>query len=171
MTLLVALGWAAIQGSRQTIDPALIVQNMIMATDHLEPRWVMTAVPALLSPLATDWLPSAMAGLIGTWVGHVADIGLLLLAAVGAVRSKSGSVLRALAIATAAAALMFGPVMVVADYVLMHMYFEIPARYGFSLVAPLAVLAGTAVRSRPGQLALVAAGAALYAAVALQLLR
>ena len=98
MTLLVALGWAAIQGSRQTIDPALIVQNMIMATDHLEPRWVMTAVPALLSPLATDWLPSAMAGLIGTWVGHVADIGLLLLAAVGAVRSKSGSVLRALGI-------------------------------------------------------------------------
>ena len=170
-TFVVALGWAAIQGSRETIDPLDIAQNMIMETDHLEVGWVVSAAPALLTPLLPDWLQSALAGRIGSSVAHAANAGLLLLALVGAVRAARGSVARALAVATAAAALAFGPLMVVANYLTLDMYFEIPYRYGFSLVAPLAALAGTAVRSRRGHVLLVVAGALLYAAVAVQLLR
>jgi hypothetical protein len=170
-TVAVALGWSAIQDSRATVDPMDIVQNMIMRADHFDPRWLISALPALLSPLWPEWLPSVMQGPIGSSVGHVVNAGLLLLAAVGAVRARPGSVVRALAVATAAAALAFGPLMVLGNYAVLDMYFEIPPRYGFSLLPAMAALAGTAVRSRRGHVALVVVGAALYAAAAVQLLR
>jgi cytochrome bd-type quinol oxidase subunit 2 len=112
-----------------------------------------------------------MKGLIGMSVGYLVNAGLLLLAAVGAVRSRPGSVVRSLAVATGAAALAFGPLMVLGNYAALDMHFQIPPRYGFSLLPAMAALAGTAVRSRLGQWALVAVGAALYLAVAVQLLR
>jgi hypothetical protein len=169
-TFAVALGWSAIQDSRATVDPMDIVQNMVMRADHFDPGWLVSALPSLLSPLSPEWLPSVMEGVIGSSVGHVVNAGLLLLAIVGAVRARPGSVVRALAIATGAAALAFGPLMVLGNYAALDMYFEIPARYGFSLVPAMAAVAGTAVRSRLGHWALFTVGAALYLAVAVQLL-
>jgi hypothetical protein len=170
-TFVVALGWSAIQDSRATLDPMGIPQNMVMQADGFDPWWLVTAVPSLLSPVSPDWLQSALDGRIGSTVGHVVNAGLLLLAVLGAVRAGRGSVVRALALATAAAALAFGPLMVLANYVTLDMYFEIPARYGFSLVPAMAAVAGTAIRSRRGHLVLVGVGASLYLAVAVQLLR
>jgi hypothetical protein len=170
-TVVVTLGWSAVQDSRATVDPMDIVQNMIMRADHFNPGWLISALPSLLSPLSPEWLPSVMKGVIGTSVGQLVNIGLLLLAAVGAVRARPGSTVRALAIATGAAALAFGPLMVLGNYAALDMYFQIPPRYGFSLLPAMAALAGTAVRSRRGHWALVAVGAALYVAVAVQLLR
>jgi hypothetical protein len=111
-----------------------------------------------------------MDGAVGWSAAHLVNAGLVLLAVVGAARGAPGSVVRALALATGAAALAFGPLMVVATYATTDTYFEIPARYGISLVAPMAVLAGTAVRSRRGSLVLVATGVVLYIAVVVQLL-
>ena len=169
-TVTVALGWSAVQDSRASVDPMDIVQNMIMRADHFEAGWLLSAMPALLSPLRPEWLPSATDGAIGLTVGHVVDAGLLLLAIVGAARSRRGSVVRALSIAALAATLAFGPLMVVGNYAALDMYFDIPPRYGFSLIPALAAVGGTAVRSRVGQWALVGVGALLYLAVAVRLL-
>jgi hypothetical protein len=56
-TVVVALGWSAVQASRATADPMDIVQNMIMRADHFNPGWLISALPSVLSPLSPEWLP------------------------------------------------------------------------------------------------------------------
>jgi hypothetical protein len=112
-----------------------------------------------------------LTGQAGTIVSNLVNVGLLTLAVVGAVRSEPGSVVRALAIATGAAMLSFGPLLTLINYASLGVQFGIPARYGFTLVPAMVALAGTAVRTRRGGYALIGVGLLFYAGIALTLLR
>jgi hypothetical protein len=169
-TIVVGLGWSALQGSRETLDPLGIPQNMIMVKDQFDPSWLASGLIAVIAPLEPEWLQAAMAGVTGSSVAYVTSFALLGLAVLGAVRSEAGSVVRALSIATGLAALTFGPLLTLVTYASLHIWFPIPARYGISLVPAMAVIAGTAVRSRRWQIALLAVALVLYAADAARLL-
>jgi hypothetical protein len=103
-------------------------------------------------------------------VGNLVNVGVLVLAVIGAVRSQPGSQLRALAAAVGVAALTFGPVFTVMQYVGSGMQFAIPARYGFTLVSAMLVLGGTAIRTRRGGWAMLAVGVVFYLLIARKLL-
>ena len=60
--------------------------------------------------------------------------------------------------------------MMLAGYLSFHIWFPIPARYGLSLVPAMIAIAGTAVRSRRWQIALLGIALALCAADAARLL-
>jgi hypothetical protein len=164
------IGWSAISKSRATMDELLIPQNVFMTVTEFNPGWLATAAGALITPLEPEFYQSVLTNTAASViVGNMVHIGLLVLTVVGAVRSEPGSVVRALAIATGLAALAFGPVFTVMQYVGSSMQFAIPARYGFSLVPALLVVAGTAVRTRRGGIALMAVGLLLYALTAWKL--
>ena len=169
-TIVVGLGWSVLQGSRATLDPLGIPQNMIMAKDQFDPSWLASGLLAVIAPLEPEWLQAAMAGVIGSWVAHLTGFALLGLAVLGASRSEAGSIVRALSIATALVALTFGPLLTLVTFASLHIWFPIPARYGLSLVPAMVAIAGTAVRSRRWQVALLAVALALYAADFVRLL-
>ena len=167
----VGVGWSAIAKSRATMDALLIPQNVPMAVHHFDIGWLATALPALITPLAPEFYQSVLSTTASAViVGSLVHFGLLVLAIVGAVRSEPGSALRALAVALGVAALTFGPIFTVLQYVESSMQFPIPARYGLSLVPGLLVVAGTAVRTRRGAWALLVVGAFFYLLIARKLL-
>jgi hypothetical protein len=159
-----------LQGSRATLDPLGIPQTMIMVKDQFDPSWLAAGLLAVIAPLEPEWLQAVMAGVIGSWVAYVTSFALLGLAVLGAVRSEAGSVVRALSIATGLAALTFGPLLTLVTYASLHVWYPIPARYGLSLLPAMLAIAGTAVRSRRWQIALLAVALGLYAADAARLL-
>ena len=167
----VGIGWSAIYHSRAILDEHLIPQNVGLTVHAFFPGWLGTAVPALISPLEPEFYQSVLTGTASAViVGNLVSAGLLVLAMVGAVRSEPGSALRALAIALGFAALTFGPLFTVMQYVGSSMQFPIPARYGFSLVPGLLVVAGTAVRTRRGAWVLLGVGVVFYLLIARKLL-
>jgi hypothetical protein len=169
-TVVIAQGWSLVASTRATLDSRLIPQNVLQTVDAFDPSWVANSVLSMMSPLQLQFLQSALQGTIGTTAGALANAGLLVLAVIGAVRSQPRSTVRALAIATGMAALSFGPLLTLMNYVMMSTQFGLPARYALSLVPAMAVVAATAVRSRAGQVAFLASGAVLFAAVAFRLL-
>jgi hypothetical protein len=167
----IGLGWSMVSTARATLDERLIPQNLTLMADRFEWSWLTTSLLSMTSPLSPQFLQSALQGTIGVSIGNLVNVGLLALAVVGAVRSEPGSVVRALAIATGASMLAFGPLLTLINYASLGVQFGIPARYGFTLVPALATLGATAVRSRRGGLALIAVGLAFCAAVAWHLIR
>jgi|tagenome__1003787_1003787.scaffolds.fasta_scaffold20914378_1 hypothetical protein len=170
-TAVIGLGWSVISTARAHMDERLIPQNLTLSKDHFELSWLTTSLLSMTSPLQPQFLQSALTGQAGTIVANLVNVGLLALAVVGAVRSEPGSVVRALAIATGAAMLAFGPLLTLINYATLSVQFGIPARYGFTLVPAMAALAGTAVRSRRGGYALIAVGLVFCAGIAMALLR
>jgi hypothetical protein len=168
--VVVGIGWTAVSRGRATLDERLIPQNLTLMAGHFDLSWLTTSILAMVSPLQPQFYESALVGPAATIVANLANIGLLALCVVAAVRSQPGSVIRALAIAVAGAALAFGPVLTVINYVSLGVQFGIPARYGLSLVPAMAAVAGTAVRSRYGRAAVVAVGLLFYVAITLRLL-
>jgi hypothetical protein len=166
----VSVGWSAIQESRATMDQRLIPQNVITTVHSFDVSWLPASLMSVTTPLQPQFLQSALRSTVGSTAGNMVNVGLLVLAVVGAVRSRPGSVVRALAIATGIAMLVFGPLLTVIIYVSASTHFGLPARYGLSLVPAIATVAATAVRSRWGQVAFVAVALVMYAAVAVHLL-
>jgi hypothetical protein len=160
----VGLGWWAISRSRATTDERLIPRNASLTVTNFDLGWLATAAGALISPLRPEFYQSVFTGSgAAVVVGTLVDVGVLVLCVVGAVRSEPGSTVRALAASTGVAALAAGPVLTVAQYLVSGIHSPVPAHYGFSLVPALLVIAGTAVRTRLGGIALAAAGLLLYA--------
>jgi hypothetical protein len=170
-TVLVAVGWSIVASSRATLDESLNPQNISMAVHGFDPSWLATSLLALASPLQPQFYQSVLAGAAGAMVvANLANVGLLALAVVGAARAEPGSVVRALAIAVGAAALAYGPVLTIINYVTAGVQFGIPARYGLSLVPGMLAVAGTAVRTPRGGSVMLVVGALFYAAIAWALL-
>lgn len=167
----ISVGWSAIQESRATIDQRLIPQNVLSTVHSFDVSWLPGSMLSVASPLQPQFLQSALRSTVGSTAGSMVNVGLLVLAIVGAVRSRPGSVVRALSIATGIAMLVFGPLLTVIIYVSAGSHFGLPARYGISLVPVIATLGATAVRSRWGQVTFVAVALIMYGAVAAHLLR
>jgi hypothetical protein len=165
------IGWSIVSSSRAVMDERLIPQNITMAVDRFDLAWLPMSMMSITSPLAPQFLQSALTGQAGAFIASLVNIGLLSLAVVGAVRSEPGSTVRALAIATGAAMISFGPLLALINYFSMQIHFGIPARYGMTVVPALLAVAGTAVRTRRGGYALIALGLMFCAAIALRLLR
>ena len=163
------VGWSIFERSQAIMDERLIPQNLTLAADRFDISWLPASMTSFMSPLAPQFLQAALVGQTGAFVGALANVGLPSLAVVGAVRSQAGTAIRALAIATGAALLTFGPLLQVINYVTQHVHFGLPARYGLALVAPMLVIAGTAVRTRRGGYALIALGLICCAGIAAKL--
>jgi len=167
----IGIGWSALSTARAHMDERLIPQNVTLSADHFELSWLTTSLLSMTTPLQPQFLQSVLTGQAGTIVANLVNVGLLVLAVVGAVRSEPGSVVRALAISTGAAMLAFGPLLTLINYATLGVQFGIPARYGFTLVPAMLALGGTAVRSRQGGYALIAVGLLFYAGIAVSMLR
>ena len=167
----IGIGWSALSTARAHMDERLIPQNLTLSQDHFELSWLTTSLLSMTTPLQPQFLQSVLTGQAGTIVANLVNVGLLVLAVVGAVRSEPGSVVRALAISTGAAMLAFGPLLTLINYATLGVQFGIPARYGFTLVPAMLALGGTAVRSRQGGYALIAVGLLFYAGITVSLLR
>jgi hypothetical protein len=132
--------------------------------------WLTTSIQSMVSPLQPQFYQSVVTGTAAVIVANLANIGVLAMAVVGAVRSLPGSAVRALSIAVGMAMLVLGPVLTVIYYLSLSIHFGIPSRYGLSLVPAMAVVAGTAIRTRLGGTALMVIGALFYAVIAWRLL-
>jgi hypothetical protein len=166
----VGIGWSAIYHSRATLDEHLIPQNITMTVHEFKPEWLASATSALLSPLQPDFYQSVLSQSgSAVLVGNLVNAGLLVLAVVGAVRAEPGSPVRALSAAVGIAAVTFGPLATIMQYIGSGVQFVIPPRYGFSLVPGALAVAGTAVRSRRGGWALLGVGVLFYLLIARRL--
>ena len=168
-TVLIAFGWSALQASWATLNQMVIAHNVSMSQDAFNIAWLPGAVLSVVEPLAPQWTQSVMTGTIGSTAALLVSSGLFVLAVIGAVRTRPGSELRALAISTGLAAITFGPLMVLSNYASMGIWFDIPARYGLTLLAPMAALAALALRARLAQLTVLGVGLTTCAAVAVHL--
>jgi hypothetical protein len=166
-TVVIAVGWSVVSSARGTLDPARNPQNVQMAVSHFDPSWLTTSILSLASPVQSQFYQSVLAGSAAAIsVANLANTGLLALAVVGAVRSRPGSVVRALAIAVGAALLAYGPILTVINYVTAGVQFGIPARYGLSLVPGMLAVAGTAVRTSRGGSVMLVVGSLFYVSIA-----
>jgi hypothetical protein len=163
---LVGAGWSVLSTARSSFDQRQIAQNVMYHQDSFHPGWVLHAVPSLLSPLRPQFFQAVLATQPAVVVADVANIALLVLAGIGALRAGRGSALRALGYATALTLLAFPAVLVLVNYVTAGIYAPIPARYGLCLVPALMVLAGGAFRGRVSGWLLLAAGTASTAVIA-----
>lgn len=171
LTGLVAIGWSVLSNARATVDASLFDQNANFAAYRFDPTWLVTSLMSLASPLKPQFFPSVVAeSAAAVAVANLANAGLMALAVVGAARAQAGSVVRALALALGVAMLAFGPLLTVFNYVSAGLQFGIPARYGLSLVAGLAAVAGLSVRTARGGWVLLVLGAIGYASIAWALL-
>jgi hypothetical protein len=166
----VGLGWSAFENARATLDPRAIPQVIVQSQAEFDPSWLASSLMKVSTPLEPQFLQSALLGTIGMGVGSLVSVAVLGLAIVGAVRSAPGSNVRALAIATALAALAFPPILTLMNYQALGIQFSIPARYGLTLVPAMLAIGGTVLRSRPMQIVAVAAGVLMYAAIVVRLL-
>lgn len=166
----VGLGWSMFENARATLDPRAIPQVIVQSQPEFDPSWLPGSLLKVVTPLEPQFLQSALQGTIGAGVGALVNVAVLALAIVGAVRATPGSSVRALAIATAVAALAFPPILTLMNYQSLGIQFSIPARYGLTLVPAMLAIGGTVLRSRPMQIAVVAAGVLMYAAIAFRLL-
>ena len=167
----IGIGWSVYEKGQATLDERLIPQNALMLKEAFDPAWLTTSLMSMLTPLQPHFLQSVLQGSVGTIAINLANVGLLALAVVGAVRSRPGSAVRALAIATGAAALAFPALLTLINYATINVQFGIPPRYGFTLVPAMVVIAASAVRSRRGGHLFLTVGLVFYAAVAVALLR
>jgi len=166
----VGIGWSAIYHSRATLDEHLLPQNINMTVHEFRPEWLASATSALLSPLQPDFYQSVLSQSASpVIVANGVNAGLLILAIIGAARAQAGSPVRALAAAVGVAALAFGPLFTIMQYLGSGMHFVITPGYGFSLVPAALAVAGTAVRSRRGGWVLLGVGVVFYLLIARRL--
>ena len=170
-TVVTGVGWSILSRVRGTLDESKLPQNVLMAVHSFDPSWLTTSVMSLVSPLQPQFYQSVLAGSAGpVIVANLANVGLLAFCVVAAARSQPGSAARALAIAVGMAAIAFGPLLTIVNFVTAGVHFGIPARYGLSLVPGMLAVAGTAVRTARGGWVLLVVGAVFYGTIASVLL-
>ena len=173
MTSVLAAGaWMAFVSSRAQIPPDDLPD---MATRFVTPAFPWTGLVesslSLLQPISSSWAVVGSPPLTGFSTSVAA---LFLLAGTLAAALFTGAPPRELALARSvvAAALAGALALVTVGYLSSGSYFPLPPRYGIVLVAPMAVVTASVLRSRSsvalvGSAALLALAATAYRLVAL----
>jgi hypothetical protein len=153
--LVVEFSWLAIRNAVAIGGPWSNPGSLIFRRDDLRLDDLVSQLPSLvlpLGPLAPSAPLLALAGiaLIGGFAG-------------AALHRPVSDPLQQWGLAVTAAGLLGGPLLVVGTYLGSSIIFPLPGRYGFGLVAPMAMLLGVALRSRVAAFGLMAVVAALAA--------
>ncbi len=156
-------GWGALPSALATVAPEVIPQALMFHQDSFQVVWFFESLDMLVTPLRPEFATSAMDGDAAAAIGALANIGLLLFFAYGAVVSRPGSAVRALAGGAAGALVLLPPVLVLVNYVTAQIHVPLlPPRYGLSIVPAMVVVAATGATSRWARIALGAVAAVMY---------
>jgi hypothetical protein len=156
-------GWGALPSALATVDPEAIPQALMFHQDSFQAVWLFESLDMFVTPLRPEFATSAMAGDVAGAIGALANIGLLVAFAYGAVASRAGSAVRALAGGAAGALILLPPVLVLVNYVTAQIHVPLlPPRYGLSILPAMVVVAATGVTSRWARIAVVAGAVVLY---------
>jgi hypothetical protein len=157
-------GWGLVPSALATVDPTVIPQALMFHQEAFQPVWLFESLDMFMTPLRPEFGTSAMEGDAASAIAAVANIGLLLLFAYGAIASRPGSVPRALAGAAAGALILLPPVLVLVNYVTAQIHVPLlPPRYGLSILPAMVAVAAMGATSRWSRIALCVAAAVAYA--------
>lgn len=146
--LLAAAAWTLFSNSRNHADPD-DVPDMAVRFTVTEFPWsgMLDSTLSMVQPLSSPWVAVGTPSLL--WFTNTV-VSLVLLAGVGAAAFFSSTTPRAtlLARCTLAAAVLGSLGLVTMGYVTASMYFPLPPRYGVALIAPMALITASLLRTR-----------------------
>lgn len=146
--LLAAAAWTLFSNSRNHADPDDVPDMTVRFTVTGFPwNGMLDSALSMVQPLSSPWVAVGTPSLL--WFTNTV-VSLVLLAGVGAAAFFSSSTPRAtlLARSVLAAAVLGSLGLVTMGYVTASMYFPLPPRYGIALVAPMALVTASLLRTR-----------------------
>jgi hypothetical protein len=170
-TAVARIGWSLIWRARADPDVGFLPENGALIVDSFDPGWLTNSLLALVTPIQPESYQSILEeSAVPVIVAQVAHVGLLVLALIGAVHARPGSVLRALGVGAGVAALSFGALLSVLTYLSDGTAIGIPPWNGLSLVPGALAVAGWAVKASWAARATLVVGGLFYAGMAWKVL-
>jgi len=148
-TAVTTLAWMAWQSGAARMPPSQLSQNAEMTAAAFDPSWRFGALSTFVRPL-TVWYPQPLRGVVLPSEGSLVSVVLVVLFVLGVAARDRREDIGALAGATATALLGLGPLLVVVNWVSAGIYFDIPMRYGLSLI-PAVIAVGVSAARGPKQ--------------------
>jgi hypothetical protein len=148
-TAVTTLAWTFFQASVARLSPLDLPQNAAFIATAFDVSWVFEALSTFVMPLAPAF-PQPLRGVVVVSVGHLVSVALVVLFVLGVAARHRREEIGALAGATATALLGLGPLLVVVNFVSSGVNFDIPTRYGLSLV-PAVIAVGVSAARTPRQ--------------------
>ncbi len=166
--LATSFAWTALSSARATVDPASIPQNTWFLTDSLDLRMIPAHVFTFFTPINDGWIAPQFEGLIKYRLESYVTGALVLGVVAAAWYLRSRPVPGALGAAVVFVAAIGGPLLVVMNFVVYGMYYQLPPRYGYALLAGFAAATAFAFRDRQAGRALIVVAAVTALAVMVQ---
>ena len=135
------------------VGEIILPKDVQLAATDLTSQHVLTAIPALFTPLRDPYLPPFLDAPSIRAVVMLADLALVGLVIAAAVMSPRRSREGSLAASVLVTCLLAGPMLVLYNYETSSVYFPIPSRYGLSVVPVIAALASSSLRKRAANVA------------------
>ena len=153
-TAAVTVAWVLYQAAGARISSAELPQNATFVVGVFSPSWVFEELSTFFMPLAPAFPAPLRGGLIAS-VGRLVSVAVAVLFVLGVAARHRRDDIGALAGAAATALLGLGPLLVVVNWVTSGLHFDIPVRYGLSLVPAVIAVGVSAARGSRQQWALV----------------
>jgi len=163
-----SFAWTSLSSARATMDSSSIPQNTWFMTESLDLRMIPAHVFTFLTPINDGWIAPQFEGLIKyrleSYVTGALVLGLVAAAWYLRSRPMPGTLGSAVLFVAAIGA----PLLVVMNFLIYGMYYQLPPRYGYALLAGFAAATAFAFRDRQAARALVVVAAITALAVAVQ---
>lgn len=164
----ISFAWTSLSSARATMDSASIPQNTWFLTESLDLRMIPAHVFTFLTPINDGWIAPQFEGLIKYRLESYVTGALVLGVVAAAWYLRSRPMPGTLGSAVLIFAAIGAPVLLVMNFLVYGMYFQIPPRYGYALLAGFAAAAAFAFRDRQASRALVVVATITALAVIVQ---
>jgi hypothetical protein len=156
-----ATGWFK-QSIALDVPAVTLPKDVQLAAPEITSEHVLTAIPALMTPLRDPYLPAFLSAPSVRATVRMTDLVLVSLLIAAATMSRPGSRVVTLAVSVLIVGFVAGPLLVLYNFSTSKVYFPIPSRYGLSMAPTIVAVAASVVTRRntaiTGSLLLAATG-------------